>query len=61
MPNTMLVYLSKSPDMAMAMSPNRAMTCGFTDLNRREERGEWSGMREIDDERNGRKKRQVMR
>lgn len=31
-PNTMLVYLSKSPSMAMAMSPNSEITWGFTDL-----------------------------
>ena len=43
MPNTMLVYLSKSPDMAIAMSPNREITCGFTDLNMRE-REEVKGM-----------------
>jgi hypothetical protein len=28
----MLVYLSKSPSMAMAMSPNSEITWGFTDL-----------------------------
>ena len=28
----MLVYLSKSPSIAIAMSPNKEITWGFTDL-----------------------------